>query len=124
MLDPDGPVAPCLRPMPTATPTTIASNTVPSDRRSIRAVRTISNLIVDQTLGNPAGDPDRAAARRRRGRRDQMTVTAQISAAYEPLRPLFDDLSSAAARLRERRRGRCASPNNAALQQAAAEASC
>lgn len=85
-------------------------------------VRTISNLLVDQTLGNPSAiltglqragivPPDQ-----------QMIVTAAISAAYEPLIPQFRAVATAEREYAEAAAAASASPNNAALQQAAAEA--
>ena len=55
---------------------------------SIRSLRTISNLIVDQTLGNPAAILTAPAARRDRRRRDQMTVTrGRSTPPSSPLEP-------------------------------------
>ena len=83
-------------------------------------IRTISNLIVDQTLGNPAAI---LTALERAGVEDPgMTITTEISNAYAPLRPLFDALSSAERDYANASAAAAASPNNAALQQAAAEA--
>jgi hypothetical protein len=83
-------------------------------------VRTISNLLVDQTLGNPAAI---LTALQRAGivtPADQMNVTAQISAAYDPLRPLFNDLASAERENAEAQAAASASPLNQALQDHAA----
>ena len=63
-------------------------------------VRTISNLIVDQTLGNPSAI---LTALQRAGivaPANQMAVTAQITAAYEPLRPLFNAWRTPSAPMR------------------------
>ena len=86
------------------------------------ALRTISNLIVDQTLGNPSAI---LTALQRAGTvtpATQMTVTAEISAAYAPLRPLFDDLGDAERAFANASAAAAASPGNAALQAAAAAA--
>lgn len=83
-------------------------------------VRTISNLIVDQTLGNPSAI---LTALQRAGivpAAQQMTVTAQITAAYEPLRPLFNAVGTAERLNAEAQAAASASPNNQALQDAAA----
>lgn len=83
-------------------------------------VRTISNLIVDQTLGNPSAI---LTALQRAGivpAAQQMTVTAQITAAYEPLRPLFNDVGTAERLNAEAQAAASASPGNQALQDAAA----
>ncbi|MFP9138251.1 peroxidase family protein [Devosia sp. XGJD_8] len=81
-------------------------------------VRTISNLIVDQTLGNPAAI---LTALQRAGVDPalQLGITATISAAYAPVEPLFqavavaerDDAAASAAA--------AASPGNVLLQAAA-----
>jgi Ca2+-binding RTX toxin-like protein len=85
-------------------------------------VRIISNLLVDQTLGNPSAiltglqragivPPDQ-----------QMAVTAQISAAYQPLKPLFNAVGAAEREYASASAAASASPNNEALQgQAAAK---
>ncbi|UXN66055.1 hypothetical protein N8E89_22785 (plasmid) [Phyllobacterium sp. A18/5-2] len=86
------------------------------------ALRTISNLIVDQTLGNPSAI---LTALQRAGivaPENQMTVTAQISAAYAPVKPLFEDLGDAQRAFANASAAAAASPNNAALQAAAAAA--
>ncbi len=83
-------------------------------------VRTISNLIVDQTLANPSAI---LTALQRAGivpADQQMAVTAQITAAYQPLRPLFNELGEAERLNAEAQAAASASPNNVALQQAAA----
>lgn len=84
-------------------------------------VRTISNLIVDQTLGNPSAI---LTALQRAGivpAAQQMTVTAQITAAYEPLKPLFNAVGTAERLNAEAQAAASASPGNQALQDAAAE---
>jgi Ca2+-binding RTX toxin-like protein len=84
-------------------------------------VRTISNLIVDQTLGNPSAI---LTALQRAGivpAAQQMTVTAQITAAYEPLKPLFNALGVAERLNAEAQAAASASPNNQGLQDAAAQ---
>jgi Ca2+-binding RTX toxin-like protein len=85
-------------------------------------VRTISNLIVDQTLRNPSAI---LTALQRAGTvtpETQMAVTAEISAAYAPLRPLFDALGEAERTFANASAAAAASPGNAALQAAAAAA--
>jgi Ca2+-binding RTX toxin-like protein len=83
-------------------------------------VRTISNLLVDQTLGNPSAiltglqragivPPDQ-----------QMAVTAQISTAYQPLKPLFNAVGTAEREYAAASAAASASPNNVALQEQAA----
>ena len=57
-------------------------------------VRTISNLLVDQTLGNPSAI---LTGLQRAGivpPAQQMAVTAAITAAYEPLIPLFNEVAT------------------------------
>jgi Ca2+-binding RTX toxin-like protein len=86
------------------------------------SVRTISNLIVDQTLGNPSAI---LTALQRAGivaPEDQMAVTGTISAAYEPLKPLFNAVNTAEREHAEASAAASASPDNVALQEAAAEA--
>ena len=51
-----------------------------------------------------------------------MTVTAQISAAYAPFKPLFEDLGDAQRAFANASAAAAASPGNAALQAAAAAA--
>jgi Ca2+-binding RTX toxin-like protein len=82
-------------------------------------VRTISNLIVDQTLGNPSAI---LTALQRAGivpAEQQLDVTAQITAAYAPLKPLFNALGVAERLNAEAQAAASASPNNQALQDAA-----
>ena len=64
-------------------------------------VRLISNLIVDQTLDNPAAIME--LLRRNEFEGDSIAVAAEIKAAYQPLKPLFkavDDAADAAAEAR------------------------
>lgn len=85
-------------------------------------VRTISNLLVDQTLGNPSAI---LTGLQRAGivlPEQQMAVTAAISAAYAPLIPQFRAVATAEREYAEAAAAASASPNNAALQQAAADA--
>jgi hypothetical protein len=83
-------------------------------------VRTISNLIVDQTLANPAAI---LTALQLAGVDDPgMAITAQISAAFAPLKPLFKTLGEAERAEAEAAAAAAASPDNAVLQQEAAEA--
>ncbi|HEV7437634.1 MAG TPA: peroxidase family protein [Pseudorhizobium sp.] len=106
-VDPDGP-------MPNAGPGDVID---PS-------VRLISNLLVDQTLGNPAAI---LTALQNAGIDDPgMLITAQISSLYSPLKPLFKTLQEAARAEAEAAAAADAadpaSPGYAALQQAAADA--
>ena len=83
-------------------------------------VRTISNLIVDQTLGNPAAI---MTALQRNGISDPgMLITASISAAYDPLREEFRAVEAAQRIEAAAAAAAAASPGDAALQTAAADA--
>ena len=83
-------------------------------------VRTISNLIVDQTLGNPAAI---LTALQRAGIDDPgMLITAQISALYAPLKDEFRAVADAQRIEAAAAAAADASPGNAALQQAATDA--
>jgi Ca2+-binding RTX toxin-like protein len=85
-------------------------------------VRTISNLLVDQTLGNPSAI---LTGLQRAGivlPEQQMAVTAAISAAYAPLIPQFRAVATAERDYAEAAAAASASPGNAGLQQAAADA--
>ena len=85
-------------------------------------VRTISNLIVDQTLGNPSAI---LTGLQRAGvvpEADHLAVTGQISAAYAPLAGQFKAVSDAERANAEAQAALSASPGNVALQQAAAAA--
>ena len=57
------------------------------------SVRTISNLIVDQTLGNPAAIV--TALTRNGVAGDLLAIAASIMAEYEPLKPLFKAVDDA-----------------------------
>ncbi len=85
------------------------------------SLRTISNLIVDQTLRNPSAI---LTALQRAGvaPEDQMDITAQISNAYAPLRPLYEALGDAQRAYANASAAAAASPANTTLQTAAAEA--
>ena len=85
-------------------------------------VRTISNLLVDQTLGNPSAILTGLQRAGIVAPQDQMAATAAISAAYEPLKPLFKAVNDAERAYAEASAAASASPGNAALQQAAADA--
>ncbi len=85
-------------------------------------VRTISNLLVDQTLGNPSAILTGLQRAGLVAPQDQMAATAAISAAYEPLKPLFNAVNDAERAYAEASAAASASPGNAALQQAAADA--
>ncbi|TXR47174.1 peroxidase family protein [Phyllobacterium endophyticum] len=83
-------------------------------------VRTISNLIVDQTLGNPAAI---LTALQRAGNDDPgMLITASISAAYFPLQDEFRAVADAQRVEAAAAAAASANPTNAALQVAAANA--
>lgn len=114
-LDMDGPgPAPAIATAPNYNPSNDPNSIVVDG-----SIRTISNLIVDQTLGNPSAI---LTAMQRAGivdAGDQMTATAEITAAYQPLRPLFDALANAERAYAEASAAASASPNNAALQAAA-----
>ena len=110
-------------PMP---PIPTAPNYDPSnDPNSIvvdSSIRTISNLLVDQTLGNPSAILTAMQNAGIVAPADEVAVVAQISAAYEPLKPLFNDLAEAERDYAAASAAASASPGNAALQQAAADA--
>ena len=83
-------------------------------------VRTISNLIVDQSLGNPSAI---LTALQRAGvvaPENALDVTAQISAAYEPLVDEFRAVSEATRANAEAQASAKANPSNVSLQQQAA----
>jgi len=83
-------------------------------------VRIISNLLVDQTLGNPSAI---LTGLQRAGivpPEQQMAVTAQISAAYQPLKPLFNAVGLAEREYAAASAAASASPTNANLQAVAA----
>lgn len=83
-------------------------------------VRTISNLIADQTLGNPSAI---LTGLQRAGIIDpanHLTVTSQISDLYQPLKPLFNAVNEAARANASAQAAASASPGNVALQNAAA----
>ena len=82
-------------------------------------VRTISNLIVDQTLGNPAAI---LTGLQRAGivdARKPMAVTDSITAAYAPLVDEFKAVNDAERADAEAQAAASASPGNQALQAAA-----
>ncbi|TCL64656.1 peroxidase family protein [Rhizobium sp. BK251] len=86
------------------------------------SLRIISNLIVDQTLNNPAAI---LTALQRAGivpAEDQMTVTAQISAAFEPIEPLFTALNNAIVTSTAAAAAAAANPDDLDLAAAAATA--
>ncbi|MET0599095.1 MAG: peroxidase family protein, partial [Mesorhizobium sp.] len=83
-------------------------------------VRTISNLLVDQTLGNPSAI---LTALQRAGivaPENELAVTATISDAYEPLKPLFNAVTTAERAYAAASASANANPDNTALQDAAA----
>lgn len=116
-LDMDGPGG--MPPMPTA-PTYAPSN----DPNSVvvdGSVRTISNLIVDQTLANPAAI---LAGLERAGLidpADQMAAAQAIGDAFEPIEGLFDALTTAQVESAAASAAAAANPNDPVLA-AAAEA--
>jgi Ca2+-binding RTX toxin-like protein len=82
--------------------------------------RIISNLIVDQTLGNPAAI---LTALERAGVDDaDLSITNSISAAYAPLRDNYAAIGNAERVYATASAAAAASPGNAELQQAAATA--
>ena len=86
------------------------------------SIRTISNLLVDQTLGNPSAI---LTALQRAGvvpPEQQMAVTAQISAAYAPLVDEFKAVSDAQRAYASAAAAASANPGNVPLQEAAAAA--
>jgi Ca2+-binding RTX toxin-like protein len=84
-------------------------------------VRTISNLIVDQTLGNPAAI---LTALQRAGvdPAQQLGITAAITAAYTPLKDMFQAVAVAERNDAAASAAADASPDNPALQAAATAA--
>ncbi|RYE86952.1 MAG: hypothetical protein EOP19_05520, partial [Hyphomicrobiales bacterium] len=84
------------------------------------SLRIISNLIVDQTLGNPSAI---LTALQNAGIDDPgLVITGQISDAYAPLRSLFIDVAEAARAQASAAAAAAANPTNQALQDAAAAA--
>lgn len=84
------------------------------------SIRIISNLIVDQTLGNPSAI---LTALQNAGVEDPgLVITGQISDAYAPLRPLFIDVAEAARAQASAAAAAAANPGNADLQAALATA--
>jgi Ca2+-binding RTX toxin-like protein len=80
------------------------------------SIRTISNLIVDQTLGNPSAI---LTALQNAGVDDPgLVITGQISDAYAPLRPLFIDVAEAARAQASAAAAAAANPDNVDLQAA------
>jgi hypothetical protein len=85
-------------------------------------VRTISNLIVDQTLGNPAAI---LVALQRAGivpPAQQMAVMGTISAAYDAIEPLFEAVTAAEVASAAATAAAAANPENPDLAAAAAAA--
>ncbi len=80
------------------------------------SIRIISNLIVDQTLGNPSAI---LTALQNAGVDDPgLVITGQISDAYAPLRPLFIDVAEAQRAQASAAAAAAANPGNATLQAA------
>jgi Ca2+-binding RTX toxin-like protein len=124
MMDPDGPgPAPT---MPVSMPYTPGNDVdgpgtfaTPGDVID-PSVRVISNLLVDQTLSNPAAI---LTALQNAGVDDPgMVITGKIAALYTPLKPLFKELEEAARDEASAAAAAAASPGNQALQDAAAAA--
>ncbi|WP_424630077.1 peroxidase family protein [Bradyrhizobium sp. SYSU BS000235] len=118
MLDPDGPgPAPAFPTQPNYNPSNDPNSVVVDG-----SVRTISNLIVDQTLSNPSAI---LTALQRAGivpPDQQMAVTAQITAAFEPIEPLFEALTAAEVAAAAASAAAAANPGDADLAAAAAAA--
>ena len=111
-LDLDGPGG--MPPMATAPNYNPSSN--PGSFVVDSSLRTISNLLVDQTLGNPSAI---LTAMQRAGiiaDADQMAATAAISEAYAPLVDEFKAVSDASRANAEAQAAASANPGNAALQ--------
>ncbi|HWV59574.1 MAG TPA: peroxidase family protein [Sphingopyxis sp.] len=89
MLDPDGPgPAPAFPTAPNYNPSNNPNNVVIDS-----SVRTISNLLVDQTLSNPAAI---ISALQRNGIEGDLIAIAQsIKAEYEPIKSFFKDVDDA-----------------------------
>lgn len=97
-------------------PITIGNRAGPSDVID-PYVRVISNLLVDQTLSNPAAI---LTALQNAGVEDPgMVITGQIAALYVPLKPLFKTFEEAARAEASAAAAAAASPGNEALQDAA-----
>ena len=121
MVDPPGPAP--LMPLtytPGVDPDGAGTNAVAGDIFDPE-VRIISNLVVDQTLGNPAAI---LTALQRAGVDPamQLTITANITNLYAPLAPLFQAVAEAERDNASASAAAAASPGNAALQAAAVEA--
>lgn len=117
LLDPDGPgPAPAFPTAPNYNPSNNPNNVVIDS-----SVRTISNLLVDQTLSNPSAI---IVALQRNGIEGDLIALAQtIKAAYEPIKPLFkavDDATDAYAEAQAA--ADAANPPDPALDAAAAAA--
>jgi Ca2+-binding RTX toxin-like protein len=117
LLDPDGPgPAPAFPTQPNYNPSNNPNSVVVDS-----SVRTISNLLVDQTLSNPAAI---ISALQRNGiEGDLIAIAASIKAEYEPVKPLFkavDDATDAYAEAQAA--ADAANPPDPALDAAAAAA--
>ncbi|MEO6382639.1 MAG: peroxidase family protein, partial [Nitrobacter sp.] len=112
-------------PAPGGVVPTAASYAPSNDPNSIvldPALRTISNLIVDQTLDNPSAI---LTALQRAGivaAADQMPATAAIGAAYDAVKPLFVTLNDANVASAAATAAAAANPGDQALADAAAAA--
>ncbi len=117
MLDPDGPgPAPSFPTAPNYNPSNSPNNVVIDS-----SVRTISNLLVDQTLSNPSAI---IVALQRNGVEGDLIALAQtIKAAYEPVKPLFKAVDDATDAYSEAQAAAdAANPPDPALDAAAAAA--
>ncbi|WID99329.1 peroxidase family protein [Bosea vestrisii] len=125
MMDPDGPGGPAPT-MPVSMPYTPGNDVDgpgtfanPGDVID-PTLRVISNLLVDQTLANPAAI---LTALQNAGVDDPgMVITGQIAALYVPLKPLFKIYEQAARTEASAAAAAAASPDNVPLQDAAAAA--
>ena len=92
MVDPPGPMGPVPVSYAPGTDNDGPGSAGPGDVFD-PSVRTISNLIVDQTLGNPAAIV--TALTRNGVAGDLLAIAASIMAEYEPLKPLFKAVDDA-----------------------------
>ena len=121
MVDPDGPGPAGLVPV-SYTPGVDNDGGGPANPSDVfdPYVRQISNLIVDQTLNNPSRSWSRSQRAGAEG--DTLTIMGAIQAAFDPLRPLYNALAAAERDYAVKKAAADASPGNADLQQAAADA--
>ncbi|RYG58158.1 MAG: heme peroxidase, partial [Alphaproteobacteria bacterium] len=117
MLDPDGPNGPA-----PAFPTALNYNPSNSPNNVVvdSSLRTISNLIVDQTLANPAVIMVALARAGTPG--NHLAITAQIQALFAPIEGLFLALDAATVTSTAATAAAAANPGDAALAAAAVAA--